>query len=583
MGDFEWTEVRRKNHSHANNRVNGSMLAKNLGKFRTKEDDVARISTSVFISNILDSVLAKDLFHACKQYGHVVDSFIPYKKDKKGNRFGFVRFINVFNLERLEDDVARISTSVFISNIPDFVLAKDLFYACKQYGHVVDSFIPYKRDKKGNRFGFVRFINVFNLERLVKILCTVWIDRYKIQANVEQFQRTPGNVVKSVAWSERSIAHSLRTKTPPEPVHVAPSFVSAVKGDSPSIPASVSISTSPALVIDDAFVIQRDLSNYVMGEVKHISSIVNICSLLSIEGFNNVKPTYMGGLWVILELESSDVKAKIMKHVGVASWFDRLCEAEPDFVFWERIVWVDIKGVPLHAWSHATFKKIGSKWGEVMDIEEEEVINKDGNNNGDGIIGVESDIDGVSETAFGDLNDGLDMDQVESVKDKECSSDPFNIYHILNKHKTDPLQPIADTSLTHPPGFTPERNEPVTDSPHTHFFGLNSRIIHDTELSDESANSDGNFKKKGLRTGGSMLDVLDDMIKVGLGSKAKKSWIRELNIKHKVSFFSIQETKSDAISDMEIKFLWGNSVFESSVSEAIGCIILGWIGMGLEI
>nr|GEY40754.1 nucleotide-binding alpha-beta plait domain-containing protein [Tanacetum cinerariifolium] len=83
MGDFEWTEVRRKNHSHANNRVNGSMLAKNLGKFRTKEDDVARISTSVFISNIPDSVLAKDLFHACKQYGHVVDSFIPYKRDKK--------------------------------------------------------------------------------------------------------------------------------------------------------------------------------------------------------------------------------------------------------------------------------------------------------------------------------------------------------------------------------------------------------------------------------------------------------------------------------------------------------------------
>ena len=43
----------------------------------------------------------------------------------------------------------------------------------------------------------------------------------------------------------------------------------------------------------------------------------------------------------------------------------------------------------------------------------------------------------------------------------------------------------------------------------------------------------------------------------GLGSKAKKSWIRELNIKHKVSFLSIQETKTDVISDMEIKFLWG--------------------------
>nr|GEU38082.1 RNA-directed DNA polymerase, eukaryota [Tanacetum cinerariifolium] len=361
------------------------------------------------------------------------------------------------------------------------------------------------------------------------------------RVNGSMLAKNLGNVVKSVARSERSTAHSLRTKTLPEPIHVAPLFVLAVKGDFPSIPALV----------------------------KHISSIVNIRSLLSIEGFNNVKPTYMGGLWVMLELESSNVKAKIMKHVGVASWFDRLCEVEPDFVSWERIVWVDIEGVPLHAWSRATFEKIGSKWGEVMDIEEgnddlfaqkriciktkqedtanakycsnnesEEVINKDGNNDED----------------------------VESVKDKECSSDLFNIYPLLNKHKTDPLQPITDTSLTHPPGFTPKRNEPVTDSPHTHYVGLNSRIIHDAELSDESANSDGNFKTKGLRTRGSMLDVLDDMIKVGQAMGFSIGGC--LNDMEGI-IKSQGETKSDAIFDMEIKFLWGNSVFKSSVSEAI--------------
>ncbi|GKF33513.1 nucleotide-binding alpha-beta plait domain-containing protein, partial [Tanacetum coccineum] len=62
MGDIGWTEVRRKNR----------IPVKNMGKFRSKEDDVARLSTSVFVSNLPDSVMAKDLFHACKQYGHVV-------------------------------------------------------------------------------------------------------------------------------------------------------------------------------------------------------------------------------------------------------------------------------------------------------------------------------------------------------------------------------------------------------------------------------------------------------------------------------------------------------------------------------
>nr|GEZ92859.1 nucleotide-binding alpha-beta plait domain-containing protein [Tanacetum cinerariifolium] len=68
----------------------------------SKEDDVSRISTSIYVSNFPESFSAKDLFHSCKQYGHVVDTFIPFKRSKDGKRFGFVRFINVFNVERLK-------------------------------------------------------------------------------------------------------------------------------------------------------------------------------------------------------------------------------------------------------------------------------------------------------------------------------------------------------------------------------------------------------------------------------------------------------------------------------------------------
>ena len=56
----------------------------------------------------------------------------------------------------------------------------------------------------------------------------------------------------------------------------------------------------------------------------------------------------------------------------------------------------------------------------------------------------------------------------------------------------------------------------------------------------------------------------------GLGSKAKKDWIRELNVKHKVSFLSLQETKMENIFAMDVKSLWGNSVFEHLFSDAIG-------------
>nr|GFB32314.1 nucleotide-binding alpha-beta plait domain-containing protein [Tanacetum cinerariifolium] len=65
-----------------------------------------------------------------------------------------------------EDDVQKISTSVFVTNFP--------------YG-----------TKVGKRFGFVRFIKVLDIDRLINNLCTVWVGRNKIHANVARFQREP--------------------------------------------------------------------------------------------------------------------------------------------------------------------------------------------------------------------------------------------------------------------------------------------------------------------------------------------------------------------------------------------------------
>ncbi|GJY71660.1 nucleotide-binding alpha-beta plait domain-containing protein [Tanacetum coccineum] len=97
-----------------------------------------------------------------------------------------------------EDDVDRISTSVYVTNFPDNVSAKELFLACKQYGHVVDSYIPVKKSKYGKRFGFVKFINVFSEERLVNNLCTVWIGRVRLHANIARFQRPNGDVLNGI-------------------------------------------------------------------------------------------------------------------------------------------------------------------------------------------------------------------------------------------------------------------------------------------------------------------------------------------------------------------------------------------------
>ncbi|GJX35317.1 RNA-directed DNA polymerase, eukaryota [Tanacetum coccineum] len=126
------------------------------------------------------------------------------------------------------------------------------------------------------------------------------------------------------------------------------------------------------IVIDELLIWSFEiLDNCVMGEVRQVTSINNMQVLLSNEGFHNTHIVYLGGLWVMIELNSPKAKANLLQHVGVASWFSHIGKAQLDFAAKERIVWVDIEGVPLNAWSHPTFKKIGSIWGEMVDLEEE--------------------------------------------------------------------------------------------------------------------------------------------------------------------------------------------------------------------
>ncbi|GKA37436.1 hypothetical protein Tco_0724001 [Tanacetum coccineum] len=294
---------------------------------------------------------------------------------------------------------------------------------------VVDVFIPDRKSKAGKKFTFVRFIKVDNVDRLVGNLCTLWIGRMHLHANIARFDRPP--------------IHSSRPNISTRPAaNGASSFASVLKGNPNTFNH---IASSPAMVLDDECVVERDLDNFVMGEVKDFSSINNLRVLLSNEGF-------------------------------------------PSCVAWERI---DIEGVPLHAWSRPTFSKIGSRWGEVIELEdnkedcfarkriciktklEDNILEKfkiivrgkifvirakelfvwsptfndnkevDDYSEDDSVNGAEeingdiskqmnlddeTDIEGVSDTVFDDKADSLGHEHTQNLSpnEKENSSDPFN-------------------------------------------------------------------------------------------------------------------------------------------------------------
>nr|GEY34233.1 RNA-directed DNA polymerase, eukaryota, nucleotide-binding alpha-beta plait domain protein [Tanacetum cinerariifolium] len=223
------------------------------------------------------------------------------------------------------------------------VTPRDLWRVCGTYGTVVDVFIPVKRSKAGKRFAFVRFIKVINLDRLVKNLCTLWIGNYHLYTNQVRFERPRINQFPPLNGS--SMVFENQGLRQPHG-----SYAKVVNATSPMVNASPLLSSAPALVLDNACIVERDLSKHIMGRVKDFNSISNLLPLLSAEGFTDVKLVYIGGMWVMFEFEKVESKMNMMAHPGVASWFHVIQEASNEFVSDERIVWVDIEGVPLHAW-----------------------------------------------------------------------------------------------------------------------------------------------------------------------------------------------------------------------------------------
>ncbi|GKC20898.1 RNA-directed DNA polymerase, eukaryota [Tanacetum coccineum] len=195
-----------------------------------------------------------------------------------------------------EDHVMHISKSIFVTNFPDNYEARDLWKICEGYGKVVDVFISDPKNLK--------------LER-----------------------RFAGPLV---AGYRQTKVHA-----------TAGSYATAVKGNSPPFVPVTSHSSTPALMLDDSCVIERDLSKHAMGRVKDINFIPNLRTLLMDEGFPDVKLMYLGGMWVMLEFDKVETKMKLLQHTGVNSWFQVLQMRHIDFcsVMNYLFGW-DIKGTP---------------------------------------------------------------------------------------------------------------------------------------------------------------------------------------------------------------------------------------------
>nr|GEY26400.1 RNA-directed DNA polymerase, eukaryota, nucleotide-binding alpha-beta plait domain protein [Tanacetum cinerariifolium] len=259
----------------------------------------------------------------------------------------------------------KISKSIFVKNFPKDSTAGDLWKVCSDYDTVVDVSIPFKRSKSGKCFAFVRFIKVINLERLVLNLCTIWIGRYHLHVNYVRFERPQKPNSSIPCGPNHSTPKEMDMKNSKN------SFVSVLKrGSQTHVTPEI---TKHALVLDETCIKEFDSGMSLMGRAKDVSAIPNLPCIISKEGFQNVKLSYLGGMWVLFEFNSLTSKEKFLNHSGIGSWFTELIQATSSFENDERIAWISIEGLPIKAWTLNTFRKIASLWGEYVEWEDDDL------------------------------------------------------------------------------------------------------------------------------------------------------------------------------------------------------------------
>ncbi|KAL4388714.1 hypothetical protein GQ457_09G011480 [Hibiscus cannabinus] len=265
---------------------------------------------------------------------------------------GRVRREDLFHKTTLEE--SKIVT-VFVSNLPQRLHWKGLWATFAHHGDVVDAFIPMKKNNDGKRFGFVRFSKKIDAQRAISRLNGFVLFGYRIFVSLARFN------VRNKFWRKVSSKVNLEDKDG--------DFIQ-VSNESPS----------PDCVegIIDKVVLER-LSSCIIATTKKTCSAENLSNLLREKGLDEFEVRQVGGNQFVLDFDREELVFQCLnwEWLWLTDIFIDLGRWYKEFALENRVTWVAVHGVPLFAWNSFTFNNIINRLGEILYLEDEELIGSD--------------------------------------------------------------------------------------------------------------------------------------------------------------------------------------------------------------
>nr|GEV08903.1 RNA-directed DNA polymerase, eukaryota [Tanacetum cinerariifolium] len=326
--------------------------------------------------------------------------------------------------------------------------------------------------------------------RLVSNLCTVWIDRHKLQANIARFKRNTVNGSyaggkANVGFRDNNmkdknnVVEKVIVKSIDHNAGLGNSCVRVVKGEEKK--GIGNEKTQPAMVLDDECLISRDLSNFLMGRANvSIGSWFSDIKAASLD-FQLIKRI----AWVEEEM------CYHSKRLWIHTKMVRNISEEFKIIHQGKIYWVRANETP--GW-------VPDCQDEIEDEEQDdnymkfEGVNEQNSN----ISDDDNDVERISETVF-PVDDQKDINKEEGEIDQKQEN--------INKEEEN-----YDEKNILAGGESVNMADPA-DRVGSY---KNCKFPKNSDESGDNSISSGHFKNFELpRTGGSILGVLEEVIKVG--------------------------------------------------------------------
>lgn len=268
----------------------------------------------------------------------------------------------------------------FFRNFPDRCSPEELQSHFEVVGKVVDIYLPAKKDKKGNRFGFVRFRKQGDEYGMLEKLNKVWIGSYIIRAWKPKFDRPEfcgrekaakaGNERGGTGAREGKFRDILRKKEGPKYSEVL--FRNSTSGEDVRVGGNGGGERIETLEFQSTEQEGQWLKGAHIGYLKEKFSWNDHREELRSECAGILSLKNIGNNLILLQSEREQDTAEVIKGLDEWSefWFEWWREWRKSDVCQNRIVWTKWIGVPLQAWSERFFGLGCSKFGRLVEMHE---------------------------------------------------------------------------------------------------------------------------------------------------------------------------------------------------------------------